>query len=167
MRRMFAGLGALLFFFIAPGTVAGLVPWWIAGGRMNAPFLGTPATRIVGVLLVVAGLVPLVESFFRFVMKGLGTPAPVFPTQHLVVSGFYCHVRNPMYVGVFAVILGDALVLGSRAVLGYALLVWLGFFLFVLLYEEPTLRRSFGAEYEDFCRHVPRWLPRLTPWRGG
>jgi protein-S-isoprenylcysteine O-methyltransferase Ste14 len=100
-------------------------------------------------------------------MKGLGTPAPVFPTRHLVVSGFYRHVRNPIYVGVFAIILGDALVLGSRAVLGYALLVWLGFFLFVLLYEEPTLKNSFGAEYEDFCRHVPRWLPRLTPWRGG
>jgi protein-S-isoprenylcysteine O-methyltransferase Ste14 len=134
---------------------------------MDAPFLGTPAMQIVGVLLIVAGLVPLVESFVRFVMKGLGTPAPVFPTQHLVVTGFYRHVRNPMYVGVFAIILGDALVLGSWAVLTYALLVWLGFFLFVLLYEEPTLRNSFGAEYEDFCRHVPRWLPRLTPWRGG
>ena len=167
MRRIFAALGALLFFFLAPGTVAGLVPIWIARGRARAPFLDSPAARLIGIVLIVAGLIPLVESFVRFAMKGAGTPAPVFPTRHLVVSGFYAHVRNPMYVGVLAIILGEALVLQSPALFVYALLVWLGFFLFVLVYEEPTLRRSFGAPYEDFCRHVPRWLPRLTPWRDG
>ena|ERR1022692_2165186 len=166
MQRVFAGLGAFLFFFIAPSTVAGLLPWWITRARMGAPFLGVPATRIVGGILIVAGLVPLVESFGRFVMKGRGTPAPIFPTRLLVVSGFYRHVRNPMYVGVVAIIVGEALILGSSALLAYALLVWLGFFLFVMLYEEPTLRRSFGKPYEDFCRNVPRWLPRLTPWQG-
>lgn len=166
MRRIFAGLGALLFFFIAPGTIAGLVPFWIARRHMEAPFLGIPATRFIGVFLIVAGLIPLLESFARFALKGLGTPAPIFPTRHLVVSGFYRHVRNPMYVGVLAIILGEALVLGSGAVFVYALAVWLGFFLFVIFYEERALRRSFGASYEDFCRHVPRWLPRLSPWRG-
>ncbi|HKD47889.1 MAG TPA: isoprenylcysteine carboxylmethyltransferase family protein [Rhizomicrobium sp.] len=165
MRRSLAALGALLFFFIAPGTVAGLMPWWIARGHMNLPFLGQTPIRIIGGLLIIAGLVPLVESFGRFALKGLGTPAPIFPTCHLVVSGFYRYVRNPMYVGVFAIILGDGLILGSLTVLAYALLVWLGFYLFVMLYEEPTLRRSFGPSYEDFCRHVPRWIPRLTPWQ--
>lgn len=167
MRKLFAGLGAFLFFFIAPGTVVGLLPWWISRGRMGPPFLGVPGVRILGLILIAAGLVPLLESFVRFVLKGLGTPAPVFPARHLVVGGFYRYVRNPMYVGVFAIILGEALLSGSRPLLTYAFLVWLGFFLFVLLYEEPTLRRSFGAEYANFCRHVPRWLPRLTPWRGG
>jgi protein-S-isoprenylcysteine O-methyltransferase Ste14 len=167
MRKLFAGLGAFLFFFIAPGTVVGLVPWWISRGRMGAPFLGVSGVRVLGLILIAAGLVPLLESFVRFVLKGLGTPAPVFPTRHLVVSGFYRYVRNPMYVGVFSITLGEALLSGSGPLLMYAFLVWLTFFLFVLLYEEPTLRKSFGAEYEDFCRHVPRWLPRLTPWQSG
>ena len=144
MRKFFAGLGALLFFFLAPGTVAGLVPLWIARGRAQAPFLDSAALRIVGILMIAAGLIPLLESFARFAMKGLGTPAPIFPTRHLVVSGFYRHVRNPMYVGVLAIILGEALVLRTPALFGYALFVWLCFFLYVLFYEEPTLRRNFG-----------------------
>jgi protein-S-isoprenylcysteine O-methyltransferase Ste14 len=166
MRKILAGIGSFLFFFIAPGIVAGLAPWWISGGRLQPPFLGQPEMRAAGIVLIVLGLVPLVESFARFVWKGLGTPAPVFPTRHLVVSGFYRHVRNPMYLGLVAAIAGEGLLAGSIPLLIYALLVWLGFFLFVMLYEEPTLKRSFGADYQNFRRHVPRWIPRLTPWRG-
>jgi protein-S-isoprenylcysteine O-methyltransferase Ste14 len=108
----------------------------------------------------------VVESFARFALKGIGTPAPVAPTRHLVVSGLYRHVRNPMYVGVVLAIVGQALWLGSMALLGYAAAVFAAFFLFVLLYEEPALRRQFGAEYESYRRHVPRWLPRIQPWKG-
>ena len=99
--------------------------------------------------------------------KGLGTPAPVFPTRHLVVSGFYRYSRNPMYIAVVSVILGQGLVFGSFRLLEYGALVWLGFHLFVLTYEEPVLRKTFGAEYDNFCAHVPRWLPRLRPWQPG
>jgi protein-S-isoprenylcysteine O-methyltransferase Ste14 len=122
--------------------------------------------RAAGIVLLVLGLVPLVESFARFVWKGLGTPAPIFPTRYLVVSGLYRYLRNPMYVAVVTIVLGEALLTGSKQLLFYAILIWLGFFLFVRLYEEPALRRRFGAEYQNFCRHVPRWIPRLTPWRG-
>jgi protein-S-isoprenylcysteine O-methyltransferase Ste14 len=167
MRRFSSVLGSALFLVIAPGIVAGYVPWWISGWRMQAPLLHFSPFRWLGVLLIVAGVPVLLDSFARFALKGLGTPAPVFPTQHLVVSGLYRYVRNPMYVAVAAVILGQALLFGNVRVLGYGVLVWLGFHLFVLFYEEPTLRRSFGAEYETFCANVGRWLPRLSAWHVG
>jgi len=99
-------------------------------------------------------------------MQGLGTPAPVLPPRHLVVTGLYRYVRNPMYVGVAAVIFGQALLFGSVRLLIYGALVWLAFFLFVLLYEEPKLRDTFGDEYLRFCQNVPRWIPRARAWRG-
>jgi protein-S-isoprenylcysteine O-methyltransferase Ste14 len=107
-----------------------------------------------------------IGSFARFALKGLGTPAPVAPTRHLVVSRLYRHVRNPVYVGVVGAILGQALWFESVALLEYAAALGAGFFLFVLLYEEPALKRQFGAEYEAYRRSVPRWLPRIKPWRG-
>jgi protein-S-isoprenylcysteine O-methyltransferase Ste14 len=96
----------------------------------------------------------------------LGTPAPVFPTRHLVITGFYRYVRNPMYVAVVAVIIGQGLIFGNMRVLAYGALVWLGFHLFVVAYEEPTLQATFGPEYERFRAGVPRWIPGLSPWRG-
>jgi len=111
------------------------------------------------------GILVLLDSFARFAVKGLGTPAPVFPPRHLVVSGLYCYVRNPMYVAVIAVIAGQALVFANLRLLAYGAAVWLAFHLFVLFFEEPTLQRAFGAEYEAFCAGVPRWTPRLTPWQ--
>src|SRR5262249_19139083 len=99
----------------------------------------------------------------RFVVEGRGTPAPIAPTEHLVVGGPFRWVRNPGYIAVIALLLGQALLLGSSAVLAYATVVALGFHLFVVFYEEPTLRRQFGAEYETYCHAVPRWIPRLRP----
>ena len=112
-----------------------------------------------------AGLAVLLESFTRFALQGIGTPAPVFPTRHLVVQGAYRYVRNPMYVAVTSLILGQALLLGDTHLLAYAVFPWLVAHLFVVAYEEPTLRRTFGAEYETYCAHVPRWIPRFSPWR--
>ena len=163
MRRVFAILGSALFLVVAPGIVAGYVPWRITGWHVGVPLLGTSSFRLVGVLLIAAGLPVLLDSFTRFALQGLGTPAPVFPTRHLVVSGQY--VRNPMYVAVVSLILGQGLFLGSVRVLEYGVAVWVGFSLFVLLYEEPTLRKSYGLEYEEFCANVPRWIPHLRPWR--
>jgi protein-S-isoprenylcysteine O-methyltransferase Ste14 len=165
MKRFFAVLGSAVFLVIAPGTVAGLMPWWISGWQMQAPLLGLPAMRVIGGVLIAAGVPVLLDSFARFALQGVGTPAPVLPTRHLVVTGLYRYVRNPMYVAVVWVILGQGLLFGNVRVLGYGALVWLAFHLFVLMYEEPTLRRSFGEEYEVFCANVPRWIPRLTAWR--
>ena len=159
-------MGTVFFLVIAPGAVAGVVPWWISGWQIRPPLLHFSPFRWIGVLLIVAGLPVLLDSFARFALKGLGTPAPVFPTQHLVISGLYHYVRNPMYLALAAVILGQGLLFGNVRVLEYGLLVCLGFHLFVLFYEEPALRRSFGAEYETFCANVGRWIPRLSAWHG-
>jgi protein-S-isoprenylcysteine O-methyltransferase Ste14 len=101
----------------------------------------------------------------RFVREGRGTPAPVAPPEVLVVGGDYRYVRNPMYVAVVACVLGQALVLGSLALLGYAVVVWLGMAAFVRWYEEPTLRSQFGTDYEEYLGAVPAWIPRVRPWR--
>jgi protein-S-isoprenylcysteine O-methyltransferase Ste14 len=166
MRRLWAILGSFLFLLLAPGVVAGLAPWWISRWHMQPPFLGLSLFRVAGAALIALGTPALLDSFARFALQGLGTPAPVFPTRHLVVTGLYRCVRNPMYVGVVSVIAGQGLLLGNARVLGYGALVWLAFSLFVIGYEEPTLRRTFGAEYERFCANVPRWIPRLRPWPG-
>jgi protein-S-isoprenylcysteine O-methyltransferase Ste14 len=112
-----------------------------------------------------AGLPVLLDSFARFALQGMGTPAPIAPPQQLVVTGLYRYVRNPMYVAVLSLVAGQALLFGSVDLVEYAVVLWLGFTAFVLLYEEPALRRQFGQEYADFCAHVPRWLPRLKPFK--
>jgi protein-S-isoprenylcysteine O-methyltransferase Ste14 len=167
MRRLRAVLGSAVFLVLAPGTVAGLVPWWISRWRIESPFFGFVPVRAAGVALIAAAVPVLLESFGRFALQGLGTPAPVLPTRHLVVKGFYRWVRNPMYLAVQALILGQALLFGSAGLLLYGFCAGLVMHLFVVAYEEPTLRRSFGHEYEAYCAHVPRWLPRLRPWRAG
>ena len=165
MRRLSAVFGSFVFLLVAPGTVAVLVPWRISGWRMQAPLLHFAGFRALGVLLIAAGAPVVLDSFARFALQGLGTPAPILPTRRLVVSGLYRYVRNPMYVGVSWLIFGQGMLLGDARVLAYGVLVWLGFHTFVVVYEEPTLRRTFAAEYERFCAAVPRWIPRLSPWR--
>lgn len=165
-RKALAALGSFVFLVLAPGFAAGLVPYWISEWRLKPPLLGFGGFRLAGGLLLAAGLPVLLESFWRFATRGAGTPAPVFPTQSLVVSGLYRYVRNPMYLGVTAMIAGQGLLLGEARVLEYAALVWCLFHLFVVLYEEPTLAAAFPDEYESFRGHVPRWIPRLRPWGG-
>ena len=166
MRRILAILGSAVFLVIAPGIVAGYVPWLICKWHAGVLPLGASSFRVVGVLLIAAGLPALLDSFARFALQGLGTPAPIFPTRHLVVRGLFRYVRNPMYMAVLSLILGQGLLFGNIRVLEYGFAVWVAFFLFVRIYEEPTLRKSYGREYEEFCANVPRWIPRLRPWRG-
>ena len=165
MPKTFAVLGSALFFAVAPTSLAGLVPWWMTRWEFRPPFFDLDATRAVGILLIVAGLPGIVDSFARFALQGLGTPAPIAPTQNLVVTGLYRYVRNPIYVALVAVILGQAILFGDWRLMIYGGLMWLAFHAFVLAYEEPVLAQSFGAEYEDFRANVPRWIPRLSPWR--
>ncbi|MEV7012644.1 methyltransferase [Streptosporangium sp. NPDC051022] len=166
MRRTPAALGSAVFFALAPGTVAGLVPWlitrWETGEALpGAPYWTQTALRLAGAALVVAGAAVLVRSFAGFVVEGLGTPAPIAPPERLVVGGMYRHVRNPMYVAVLTTIAGQALLLGRPVLLLYGAAVAVPVAAFVRWYEEPTLHRKFGAEYDRYRAAVPAWWPRL------
>jgi protein-S-isoprenylcysteine O-methyltransferase Ste14 len=164
MRRPTAAVGSAIFFLLAPGVVMGLIPWLLTRWQAREPLPYWAPMRVLGGILLVAGLVALVGAFVRFVVEGFGTPAPVAAPERLVVGGVYRHVRNPMYVAVLAVIVGQALFLGRLGLLLYAAAAWLVVAVFVRFYEEPTLARRFGADYEAYRRAVPAWWPRLRPW---
>jgi protein-S-isoprenylcysteine O-methyltransferase Ste14 len=161
VRKARAALGSGAFLFVAPGVVAGLVPWWITGWRGTDP---PTAVAVAGAALVLAGAAALLHAFVRFVVEGLGTPAPVALTERLVVGGLYRHVRNPMYVAVGATIVGQALLLWRPVLLVYAALFSISVASFVRAYEEPTLASRYGEEYAAYRRAVPAWRPRLRPW---
>jgi protein-S-isoprenylcysteine O-methyltransferase Ste14 len=162
MRRSRAAFGSAAFLVVAPGVAAGVVPWaltrWRVGGRWWPPAVAA------GWVLVALGAIVVVGAFARFVLEGRGTPAPVAPTARLVVGGMYRYVRNPMYLAVLAIVIGQGLVLGRGWLLAYAAGLGLVFAAFVGWYEEPALRRRFGEPYEAYRRAVPGWLPRLHPW---
>ena len=160
-RRIKAALGSLAFLVLAPGVVAGLVPWLFTDWRPLPPADGPGALRWTGLLLVAAGLAVVLEAFARFAWEGLGTPAPVAPTRTLVISGFYRFVRNPMYVAVTALIFGQAVLFASWGVALYGVVIAAAFHAFVRLYEEPTLRRTYGEAYAAYCAATPRWIPRF------
>jgi protein-S-isoprenylcysteine O-methyltransferase Ste14 len=163
VRRPTAAAGSAAFFAAAPGVVAGVVPWLLTRWQAHSWWL---PLRVAGVLVLVASAIVLVDAFARFVVEGLGTPAPVAPTERLVVGGLYRFVRNPMYLAVLGAVVGQALLLGRAALLAYGGVLVVVFVTFVRLYEEPTLRRQFGKEYETYRGAVPAWVPRLRPWRG-
>ncbi len=154
----------VLFFFLAPGTTAGLVPWLLTG--WDRPDGRLVLADVAGAVLVVAGLAALVACFARFVTEGRGTPAPTAPTEELVVGGLYRYVRNPMYLAVASIIGGEALVLRSVGVTVWLALFMAAVFAFVHRYEEPTLRHQFGTSYERYRAAVRGWWPQLTPYRG-
>jgi protein-S-isoprenylcysteine O-methyltransferase Ste14 len=156
--------GSAGFLVLAPGVVAGVIPYLLTGWQMET---GPLAVQIVGGVLIALGTTFLLHAFARFVVEGLGTPAPVAPTERLVVGGVYRYVRNPMYLAVGAMIVGQALFLGQPGLLAYAAAFGAVVFSFVRLYEEPTLTEQFGASYDAYRSAVPGWLPRLRPWRGG
>jgi protein-S-isoprenylcysteine O-methyltransferase Ste14 len=161
MPRIRAAVGSLVFLVAAPGVVAGLLPWLLTG--WSAHDWSFPV-RLVGGVVIAAGLAFLLAAFIRFVIEGLGTPAPVAPTERLVVGGAYRHVRNPMYLAVGALIVGQGLLLGQATLLIYAVIFATAVAAFVHSYEEPTLANRFGEQYELYRREVPRWRPRLRPW---
>jgi len=152
MQRVSAVLGSALFFLVAPCVLAGLIPWSMTRWEFRPAFFGLEGARSVGVLLILVGLPGLVDSFARFALQGLGTPAPVAPTKNLVVTGLYRHVRNPIYLAVVAIILGQAMLFGDWRLVLLGALFWLAFHLFVVAYEEPTLRRTLIQS----TRHIAR-----------
>ncbi len=150
-------VGSIVFFAIAPGTIAGFIPYALTGWTPGAPSSVVPAVPVAGIVLCAAGLALIIDCFARFALQGRGTPAPIAPTEHLVVSGAYRYVRNPMYVAVLSIIAGQGLFFGSTRLMVYAAIVWLAFHLFVRLYEEPTLRARYGASYDQYRAQVRRW----------
>jgi protein-S-isoprenylcysteine O-methyltransferase Ste14 len=169
VRKPIAAVGSLVFFVIAPGTVAGLIPWWLTGWRSRDAPNGWSALfvplRVLGLVLALAGAAFVVTAFIRFVVEGLGTPAPVAPPTRLVVGGIYRYVRNPMYVAVITCVVGQALLLNQPVLLWAALITAAGMVAFTRFYEEPTLARQFGADYARYRAAVPGWWPRLRPWQ--
>jgi protein-S-isoprenylcysteine O-methyltransferase Ste14 len=163
VRKARATLGSLVFLVLVPGVVAGVVPWWLTDWQVKERYAWIPL-QLTGWALLVGGVVVLLDAFMRFVLEGIGTPAPVAPTEHLVVGGLYRYVRNPMYLAVASIIVGQALVLGQPILLLYAAAFAVAVAAFVHWYEEPTLRRRFGAQYETYHRAVPAWWPRGKPW---
>jgi protein-S-isoprenylcysteine O-methyltransferase Ste14 len=163
--RTSAAIGTSVFFAVAPGVVAGVVPLLLTGWHVGTPTAHWAAVRVVGGVLVAVCAIVLVSAFARFAREGLGTPAPIAPTEHLVVGGLYRYVRNPMYLAVVGAIVGQALLLGQPGLLVYAALVAAAVTTFVYGYEQPTLAEQFGAEYDAYRRAVPAWLPRLHPWK--
>lgn len=150
-----------MFLVIAPGVVTGLVPWWLTGWRTGSPY---PApVRVAGAVLAGAGAAVLIYAFTQFVIDGAGTPAPPASTERLVVSGLYRYVRNPMYLAVLAIIVGQALLLSRPVLLAYATAVGAAFGAFVRWYEQPALARRYGTQYQAYRRDVRGWWPRLPP----
>lgn len=167
MRKTPAAVVSSAFFLVGPGTVAVLVPYLISGWRVRDP-LPDPVMlplRALGAVLALAGLIVLLNAFVRFVVEGFGTPIPVAPPDRLVVGGLYRYVRNPMYVAIFSAVIGQALIFGDPWLLLYAAVMAVPVYSFVHWYEEPHLRRRFGAEYERYLARVPGWWPTVHPYR--
>ena len=150
------GLRALLAFLALPGIIAYAVPIWIGRATASAP----AAWQWLGLLPLVAGSAALLWCVRDFAVRGRGTLAPVDPPRELVAAGLYRWVRNPMYVGVVTTLLGFALWYASGTMVFYAGCVFLGFHLFVTLYEEPNLEQRFGDSYRRYRAEVRRWIPR-------
>lgn len=150
---------SLLFLLVAPGTVLVLIPCWLLRSEILIT-VSLGAYRWLGLIAALPGLAILLWSFWAFAYIGRGTPAPTDPPKRFVAEGLYRYVRNPMYVGVLLVLVGEACLFQSPMLIVYSLLVFLAFHLFVVFYEEPRLRMRFGDSYTRYLQEVPRWLPR-------
>jgi protein-S-isoprenylcysteine O-methyltransferase Ste14 len=159
--RLFALIRSIFFAILFVSLWTWFVPRWMAAGRPLVSVVTLPA----GVLMAIGGAI-MVWCVFEFGWTGHGTPMPLDPPRKLVVRGAYRWVRNPMYVGMGLFLTGEALALPTitRGMLILVIVLWVIVTLFVVAYEEPTLRASFGDDYRNYCAHVRRWLPRLTPF---
>ncbi len=166
MHRTRATAGSIAFFLAGPGLEAGLGPWLlvlVAGSEID----GWPIVlRVLGGLLMLAGIAVLLDVFTRFVRDGGGTPSPVAPTAHLLVGGAFRYVRHPMYVATATMIVGEALAFAQPVLLVAAAAYLTAMATLVALVEEPRLARRFGARYEAYRQAVPGWIPRVRPWGG-
>jgi protein-S-isoprenylcysteine O-methyltransferase Ste14 len=157
--RVAAILKTAVFTVLAPGIVAGYVPWRLR--QSSVVMVGGPQRWAAFLVIALGCAIYLHTAFWGFAMIGGGTPAPIAPTKRLVVQGLHRFVRNPMYIGVLLIVAGQAWLFWSRSLFLYTAVLWLAFHLFVLTYEEPTLRKQFGESYERYRVAVPRWIPKI------
>jgi protein-S-isoprenylcysteine O-methyltransferase Ste14 len=163
IAAMPVALRTIIFSILVPGTVALYVPYVLLGRpALQQAINRTSALSWIGIPLLLLGIAIYLRCAWDFTFTGRGTPGPWDPPRAFVATGLYRFVRNPMYVGVLAVIFGEAIWLRSETLVEYGLVVWLFFHLFVIAYEEPTLKHSFGASYDEYRSRVPRWIPM---WR--
>ncbi len=158
-RKVIVVLKTLLFSILVPGTVAFVIPWLLLQGSPGLELL-IPSVWMVGILPLLLGVGLYLWCAGAFTFIGKGTPAPIDAPKVLVIEGPYQWVRNPMYVDVLSVVIGEAILFHSFLLAGYALLLWATFHVFVVSVEEPSLRRQFGESYEMYLYSVPRWVPR-------
>ncbi|HEX9331764.1 MAG TPA: isoprenylcysteine carboxylmethyltransferase family protein, partial [Anaerolineales bacterium] len=149
---------SLLYLIIEAGLFALYIPLALL---RSGPRIETGIVSFLAIPLWLIGSLVVLWCFWDFTFKGRGTPVPMDPPKELVVTGFYHYVRNPIYVGVLLIFLGHFLWFGYWSLLIYSMLAFIGVHLFIVLYEEPTLQRRFGAAYEDYLKKVPRWIPRF------
>jgi protein-S-isoprenylcysteine O-methyltransferase Ste14 len=165
MKRPTAAVGSAVFFIVAPCVVAGVVPWLLTRWEFGPPWPAPALIAVIGVVIMVAGAAVLGNAFVRFAWEGRGTPAPVAPTEELVITGPYRWVRNPMYLAVVAAIIGQALLLRQVSLLIYGAVVAAAFFTFVKSYEERVLSERYGEAYRRYRAAVPGWIPRPRRWQ--
>ena len=156
-------LRALSFIVAVQLTVLVGVPWLLLD---VGPHVSLGIWHLLGLLPLAIGSLALLWCNWEFVVRGRGTAAPYDPPRALVVQGLYRHVRNPMYVSAGLIVVGLGLWTGAASLFAYAVFLALSYNVFVRYYEEPHLRRVFGQSYDEYCAAVPRWWPRLSPWRG-
>lgn len=149
---------SLLYLVMEAGLFALYIPLTLL---RSGPRIETGVISWLAIPLWLAGSLVVLRCFWDFTFKGRGTPVPMDPPRELVVTGFYRYVRNPIYAGVFLIFLGHFLWFGYWSLLMYIMLAFLGAHLFIVLYEEPTLKRKFGTSYEEYLKRVPRWIPRF------
>jgi protein-S-isoprenylcysteine O-methyltransferase Ste14 len=162
--RAWLAARSLAWTLLIPGLFAGYVPWRYFGLSEVRLDFSSPR-HLAGLLCIAIGAVLLAACIWEFARSGRGTLSPADPPKELVVRGLYHYVRNPMYLSATLIILGEFLLTGSRGLLLYWAVWFVGANLFVLGYEEPTLRGRFGPVYERYTRDVGRWLPKLPGWR--
>ena len=153
-------LKTLLFTVVVPGTVTVLLPYWFLSSEPTVFTTQLGVVRYLGLLPILLGASIYLWCAWDFAATGKGTPAPIDPPKQLIVRGLYRWVRNPMYVGVLLILLGEALFFASPTLVAYPAAIFGVFHIFVILYEEPTLRGKFGDPYQRYCNSVPRWIPR-------
>lgn len=148
----------LLFTLLQPGMVAGVIPMWLASKELPGVHPVLNLSFVLGALTFLIGLIILITCIISFARDGKGTLSPADPTTHLVAEGLYRYSRNPMYVGVMLILLGEAIAISSQTLFMYSAFILLLFHLYVTFFEEPRLRKDFGDDYTRYCREVRRWF---------
>lgn len=152
-------LSNLIFTILQPGLVAGYFPWLIGREefiyRIEQPF---STQQHLGIGISAVGFAIMISCIVRFAVEGKGTLSPADPTKRLVIKGLYTYSRNPMYVGVMGLLIGESVFTQSSVLWVYSILIFAAFNLYIVFFEEPRLRRDFGKEYGEYCAKVRRWM---------